>query len=340
MAFSTSTGIKIQGIVNVVPENTEDNSELSIISNSERQALIKHTGIRFRKVSPNSYNEVKVYFNHAVQLLLEKLDWDKSTIDILICVTQTSVIAIPSVACQMHGDLEFDSKTMCYDINSGCSGFVYGLHTVSQLLNGLANTGARAILCCGDLSTTLVEPTDRSVRPIFSDGVSAIGLEKCDDAQISGYFNLETMGSGQHAIRSAQSENSKSFMRLNGIDVFNYSVAHVPNNIDQLLHFSSKSISELDGYFFHQANKLINDSIAKKLGLETTKVKSTLYEYGNTASASIPITLGQHWSSMQRQHNWILLSGFGVGFSIASAIIKFEPIFCDPPIELTGYEEA
>jgi 3-oxoacyl-[acyl-carrier-protein] synthase-3 len=334
MAISQSIGINVKGIISLVPKNVEDNESLDILTESEREALIKHTGIRFRRVNPNNDIGVKDYFNAGVEKLLKKLNWDKESIDILICVTQTPKIAIPSVACQIHGDLEFESQTMCYDINSGCSGFVYGLHTVSQLLAGINKPEARAILCSGDISTSLIDPLDRSVRPIFSDAVSVIGIENTDDESITGYFNLETMGKGQHAIRTEPEANGDSFMRLNGIDVFNYSVSYVPVNIQKLIETSGKSMNDMDTFVFHQANKLINDSIAKKAGLEPIKVMSSLYEYGNTASASIPVTLGLNWSKIERKSNWILISGFGVGFSIASAMIHFNPEICEPPEEI------
>lgn len=334
MALSQSIGIQVKGVINLVPRTVEDNQLLELISEEERVALIKHTGIRYRRVNSNKELDVKDYFNVGVEKLLKKLKWEKESIDVLICVTQTPKVAIPSVACQIHGDLEFESHTLCYDINSGCSGFVYGLHTISQLLAGIHKKGARAILCCGDFSTSLIDSEDRSVRPIFSDAVSVIGIEKSNGDQVTGYFHLETMGKGQHAIRTVKEENGESFMRLNGIDVFNYSVSFVPKNIEKLVEFSSKSLVEMDAFVFHQANKLINDSIAKKAGLAPSKVISSLYEYGNTASASIPLTLGTAWKQMERKTDWILISGFGVGFSIASAMINFAPEFCDSPEEI------
>lgn len=334
MALSKSKGISIKGIINLVPKNTEDNQLLDLVSEQERSDLIKHTGIRFRKVNLNNSVDVKDYFNVGIQKLLKQLKWEKKSVDILICVTQTPQVSIPSIACQIHGNLEFESHTLCYDINSGCSGFVYGLHTVSQLLAGMDGENSRAILCCGDISTSLTDPNDRTVRPIFSDAVSVIGIEKKSGDEVTGYFNLETMGKGQNAIRTEVSAEGKSFMKLNGIDVFNYSVSYVPKNIENLIDFSGRQKEESDAYIFHQANKLINESISKKLNLETSKVLSSLYEYGNTASASIPLTLGTEWNKIEKKSNWILICGFGVGFSIASAMIYFNPDCCSQPEEI------
>lgn len=334
MALSKFTGSEIVGVVNVVPRHTEDNLELELLSVEDRKALVGHTGIRFRKVASPT-DSIDKYVEKAVSQLLEKMNWNPVEIDVFICVTQSSQMPIPSVSCRIHGNLKMGSQTLCYDINSGCSGFVYGLNTVYALLAGMGMVNGKAILCCGDLSTQLIEQTDKSVRPIFSDGVAAIAIEnRSSNAANSSFFNLETDGSGQHAIEMQSAAENENFMRLNGIDVFNYSVRLVPKNISDLFQFSGKSMDSTDLYVFHQANQLINESIRKKLKLPAEKVPYSLYDFGNTASASIPITLSTSWKSISTGSGWILICGFGVGFSIGSALIQFNPLFCEAPIEI------
>lgn len=334
MALSKTRGSKIVGIVSIVPKNTEDNLQLDLLSETDREAILLHTGIRFRRKA-NYKQNVKELYKKGIERLLEQLNWDTNSIDILICVTQTPHITIPSIACQIHGDMAFPLNTLSYDINLGCSGFVYGLHTVNTLITSLEKKNAKAILCCGDVSSQLIDAEDRSVKPIFSDAVSVIGIEMMDDkTAISGYFNLQTEGSGQKAIFTEKMEDQNQYMRLNGIDVFNYSLKLVPNNVLDLLKFSEKDVEFPDLYVFHQANKVINDAIIRKLKLNTEKVPSSLYKFGNTASASIPITLGLTWNKTIVNSGWILLSGFGVGFSLASSLIPFEPRFCSFPEEM------
>lgn len=335
MALFKTRGTKIVGLISIVPKNKEDNLTLKHINENERNQLVFHTGIRYRRKVDSNETVVKDLFQDAITRLLDKLKWEKSTIDILICVTQTSKISIPSTSCQLHGDMGFLENTLCYDINSGCSGFVYGLHTVSTLLSSIEKKYSRAIICCGDVSSSLIDPADPSVQPIFSDAVSAIAIELQEDiTSVTGYFNLQTDGSGQKAICLSNDKGGNSYMTLNGIDVFNYSVQLVPNNIRSLFTFADKTWDFPDLFVFHQANKIINDSISRNLKLAREKVPSTLYEYGNTASASIPLTLGKAWNSGIKKSGWVMISGFGVGFSVASAIIQFDPIFCEDPIEI------
>jgi 3-oxoacyl-[acyl-carrier-protein] synthase-3 len=312
MALSRTSGININGIVSLVPTNVNDNLQLTHLSQSDREALIHHTGIRYRRTVNQENINIKNLFVKGITNLLSNIKWEKESIDILICVTQTPHVSLPAISCQLHGDLGFSINTMCYDINLGCSGFVYGLHTLSALLNSLNKLNARAILCCGDISTQLIQEDDHTTQPIFSDAASVIAVS--NNAETLSYFNLESNGSGQKAIYKED-----NFMKLNGIDVFNYSLTMVPNNILNLLSFADKKIDLPYMFIFHQANKLINEAIRKKLLLTESKIPSTLYEYGNTSSASIPLTLCKHWNN--EKPNWVLFSGFGVGFSVASALI-------------------
>lgn len=333
MALCKFVGPEIRGVVNVVPHHTEDNLELELLAPEERHALVAHTGIRFRKIAPR-HHSVQHYFEKAVETLLHKTSWNASEIDVFICVTQSPEMVIPAVSCRIHGNLNMGKQTLCFDINSGCSGFVYGLNTVYALLSGLGKKNGKAILCCGDLSTHLIEPNDKSVRPIFSDGVAAVAIEnRVDEASNASFFNLETDGSGQHAIEMQTTFKNENFMRLNGIDVFNYSVRSVPQNITDLFQFAGNSPETVDLFVFHQANKLINESIRKKLNVPAEKVPYSLYDYGNTASASIPMTIATDWKRDSMNSGWLLLSGFGVGFSIGSALVHFNPLSCDGPIE-------
>ena len=333
MAIAKLLQTTIAGIASVIPSYVEDINKSELFSSTEKENLIKHTGIRYRLRVKQQEETVQAYFAQAFRSVLKQLDWDKKEVKVLVCVTQTPQVPIPSIACLLHDELDLSHETMCYDINSGCSGFVYGLHTVSNLLNSLADTNAKAVLLCGDISSRLIESSDKATQPIFSDGVSAIALENNpkNEGKVTGCFHLETMGKGKDAIYAELQSHSTPIMRLNGIDVFNYSLSYVPKNITTLLEHCSQDLNNIDGYIFHQANKIINVSIAKKLKLEQEKVPSTLYDYGNMASASIPLTLSVHWENMKKQHNKILVSGFGVGFSVGSAILDFAPTSCPPP---------
>jgi 3-oxoacyl-[acyl-carrier-protein] synthase-3 len=326
MALSKIKGVKIKGITSVLPSNKEDNLMLPNLDLKQKEEIVKHTGIRYRHVTTKKETPIKELFKNAIHQLTKSLKWELNSVDVLIVVTQTAQTPIPSLACEIHGELDFPTTALTYDINSGCSGFVYGLHTVSQLLASLDQKYKRAILCCGDISSSLTEENDMAVKPIFSDAVSAIGLEW--DANSESYFNLETFGKGKKAI-SLEKNTTGNWMRMDGIDVFNYAIKYVPNNIKTLLKKYAEETKKPEMYFLHQANLLINKSIIKSIEVKESAAPNSLYDFGNTASASIPLTFSLNWPNQKT--GWVLFSGFGVGFSVASALVKIDDIKISQP---------
>ena len=318
MALTKSSGFSIPAVINVIPEQRSYNNSLALIADNERKRLIETTGINERRIA--ALNSIEKYFSYGIDKLLQQCNWDALSIDVVICITQTARPSIPSVACVLQGKHKFRTDTLCFDINPGCSGYVYGLQTAMALLNLISNDKARAIVCCGDLSSLLLAPDDATTQPIFSDAVSITAVTKAPSHNTV-YFNTSTYGEGRNAIYT-ETSGHKEVMRLNGIDVFNYSVQYVPPHINQLLQYAEMDIPQVDLFVFHQANKLINSTIGKILNIPTYKTPETLSLYGNTASASIPITLDHNIRNSGNMPNTMVLCGFGVGFSIASALIK------------------
>jgi 3-oxoacyl-[acyl-carrier-protein] synthase-3 len=327
MAICCTNGIELKGIVNVIPKYTVSNRDISHLSDIQIEELIKHTGITNRRICIDETESVKTYAIRGVELLLNNLKWNNGDVDALIFITQSAQVPIPSLACQLHGEFNLSSDTICFDINSGCSGYVYGLHTVGSILNSLNKRVSRAIVCCGDFSSRLIKPNDPATQPIFSDAVSITAIEFDPKNRNTAYFNLQTDGNGKNAIYLEKELKSNDFfMKLNGIDVFNYSVNMVPKNINNLFAQSQVNTEKIDLFVFHQANKLINNVLTRSLGLASDKTPETLSLYGNTASASIPVTLVNQLTKNPGPKN-VLMCGFGVGFSVASVIMHIHPVF-------------
>lgn len=111
---------------------------------------------------------------------------------------------------------------------------------------------------------------------------------------------------------------------MNGPSVFNFSINTAPKNILDLLRKENVKIEDIDFFILHQANKLILDTIRKKLGVPEEKFIMNIDRYGNTVASSIPIALGEAASmNVIKKGDKILLSAFGVGYSWASVIITY-----------------
>jgi 3-oxoacyl-[acyl-carrier-protein] synthase-3 len=315
MAFSRFNGMEVQGIHLVLPQDSESNLDLMPVQ--EALNFKEKTGILHRKIENAELNPILAYFHQGISEALTKVQWDKEEIEVLICVTQTADIAFPSIANRLHGILNLPSSCICFDINLGCSGFVYGLQVVQALLNASASPTPKALLCVGDISSRFISKENTGLRSLFSDAVSVTALARTS-SETPSFFNLESYGAGATAIH-AQWMNGRQEMVMDGLDVLKYSVQSVPRNIQGLLGFAQVDLSDINYVVCHQANQLINELIRRGIKVEHSAYLYSLDVLGNTSSASIPATLVTRLPSLNKSVI-LLISGFGVGFSIASGI--------------------
>lgn len=346
MALFQSNNIALKGIAASVPKKVLYNKDYPYQSELEKTQFMKTTGIEQRRVVTEGTTASDLCLD-AAEKLLSALQWDTREIKILIFVSQTPDYKIPCTATILQDKLGLDKSCLAFDVNLGCSGYVYGLSIISALLNQIKGKG---LLLVGDASSTCINYKDKTTAPLFSDAGSASALSYDEEANAI-KFNLQSDGSGHKAIitpdggsrnpmtdESSQVDEatgrSRSDMMLNGIEVFNFSRREVAPNITALLEHYSKSKSAIDYFVFHQANKLMNDMIAKKLELDKDKVPLSLKLLGNTGSASIPTTIVDQLSAeLNLQKKTVLLSGFGVGLSWGSCLLDLENCVVLPLIE-------
>lgn len=316
MAFIRTQNVRIAGVSAAIPKNQESNLDLPNLSKESIDLLIQTTGINSRRIAPKSLTTSEMCFTSAEKLLKE-LNWDRSEIEILILVTQTPDQPIPGSSMMLQERLGLPKSCMAMDLNQGCAGYVYGLSTIMSLMS--ASKLKKGLLLVGDTITHLLDQTDQSTVPIFSDAGTATALE-IDLTAHDAIFNLQTDGKGYHAIQQKRGE----CMTMNGHDVFHFGLKEVVPNIKSTLEESEMEIDQIDHFIFHQANKLLNESIRKKLKIASEKVPYTLNEFGNTSCATIPITLVKSLGKeLQSSSKTCLLSGFGVGLSWGSGIVNF-----------------
>lgn len=349
MALLKTSYASIAGISACVPSATEKNTDYVQVNEQERNLFMQTTGVRERRVSPVEICASDLCF-HAAEKLLSELNWKKEEINLLVFVSQSPDYFLPATSVILQHKLGLSKNTMAFDINLGCSGYVYGLSVISSLMN---NPGInKALLLVGDKSTISLNPNDKTAYPLFGDAGSATALERKENEI---FFNLQSDGEGKNAIiipgggtRNRyyegilkDTEEAPGIFRnacnlhLNGEEVFNFSLREVKPNVDELYRFSGKSIDETDYFVFHQANKLMNESVRKKMKIDISKVPYSIGRFGNTSSASIPLTIVTELKEqVTSQKLKLLLAGFGVGFSWGSVWLETEKLICPDLVEI------
>lgn len=350
MGFLRYPDIRIAGISAAVPKEVESNYDYNWISKKARAELIKTTGVEFRHVSHKGKTTSDLC-EPAAEKLIEELGWDKNEIQLLIFISQSRDYITPPTACLLQNKLGLPKTTIALDVVMGCSAYNYGLSVAAGMMQG--GFVKKALLMMGDIAS-LGSYRDKSTYPLFGDAGTVTALEYSQDAADM-YFNLQTDGSGFDAIwipyggfRNPPSKEAITYKRfekgiiraglhiaLDGMKVFEFALREVVPNIKHLLKFSGTELQMFDYLVLHQANLLINETIRKMLRVEQEKVPYSIRKYGNTSSASIPLTIVSELREKVTTGKYkMLLAGFGVGLSWGSTIIETDSIICPEVLEI------
>lgn len=351
MAFSSIDGVSITGISAAVPGAERSNHDYNEISEGEKSLLIKTTGIeRLRIADSNTATSDLCY--HAAKRLFDDCEINPTEIGILIFVSQSPDYYLPASSILLQHRLGLGEETVAFDINLGCSGYVYGISVIAGLMQSL--NIERGLLVAGDISSWSCSPEDKSTYPLFGDAGSATLLEKRQSSKRiyasfnsdgSGYKSIFIPDGGMRNMVSLKSFEKEIFsegirrnrlnLSLDGTAVFSFAISKVPQSITDLLQCYDIPIDDIDYFVMHQANLIMNETIRKKLGIPRGKTPYSLDEFGNTSSASIPLTMVTRLKEEVRgKRLWMLLSGFGVGLSWANMLVNFDDVWFSELVEV------
>ncbi|MBR2550301.1 MAG: ketoacyl-ACP synthase III [Clostridiales bacterium] len=346
MAIFVLDGIGIKGISCAVPEKVFDNTEFyGKFGKEATDNVIKMTGVRFSHRAPEEQTASDLCYV-AAKNLIEKKNISTEEIGALVFISQTPDYRLPATACVLHKRLGLSMNCMAFDVNLGCSGWVYGVNIVGSLMktSGIEKT----LLLFGDTSIRTVSPEDRGAVMLFGEGGSATLLVKDDSESIRGElmtdgegFKTIIMPSGAYRNRNGSAErvlHSDEIVRsdydghMNGTDVFSFTITQVPKLIKRFA--GEKGLDQYDALVLHQANLYILQQISRKTKVPMDKIPISLDRYGNTSGTSIPITLCDAYGNETGTKKHLLMSGFGIGLSwgVIEADIHSDDIF---PIVVT-----
>ncbi len=336
MAASTLKNVRFAGMASCVPKRIVSNlTDCKPQIRAERERLVRNIGIETRRMAPEwqCFSDLAL---EATEKLLDSLQWQKDEIDALIVVTQSPDYPIPATAIILQDRLGLPHTTVAFDVNLGCSAYPFGIHLLGSMIS--AGGIKKGLLLVGDRSATLTDP-------IFSDAGTATALEFDENASPM-YFDLNSDGSGykaimlpvgghrepvgmQHLVPFREDENDHwhraTDLVLDGPAVLSFSTQRVPPAVEKLLAYANADKDEVDYFIFHQANRMINETIRKKLALPVEKVPSTLRDFGNSSGASLPVTMTARINKeLESGKKRLLLSGFGIGLSWGTALVDLE----------------
>lgn len=249
----------------------------------------------------------------AFEDLQTKITLEIADIECVVVVTQNpDGDGLPHTSAIIHKKLNLPESCAVFDISLGCSGFVYALSVIQSFMNSNGMTNGLLFTC--DPYSKIVNENDKNTSLLFGDAatVSYIGANPVFS---SVSFKFGSRGSEGESLKS-----TNNVLSMDGRAVFTFSATAVPKQIYSLLDQNNICIESIDLFMFHQGSKYIVDTLTKRLNLDPIKVPSKLNGIGNTVSSSLPLLLADYINDTKI--NTLLLSGFGVGLSWASTILK------------------
>lgn len=334
MGLSTLHNVRYRGMATCVPRRKVSNLDCPPHLKQERERLTRNIGIFERRLCPAWQCFSDLAFE-ATERLLADLEWRRDEIDALIVVTQSPDYLIPATAIILQDRLKLSHATIAFDVNLGCSGYPFALQILGSMIS--AGTVKKGLVLVGDRSASEREP-------LFSDAGTATALEYDPDAPPI-HFDLNSDGSGyraiilpvgghreppsfQHFIPTKDEDGywrTPYDLQLDGTAVLSFSTQRVPPAVKRLMEYAQATPESIDYFLFHQANRMINETIRKKLALPPEKVPTTLHDFGNTSGASIPVTMtARIREPLLAKPNRLLMCGFGIGLSWGTALVDID----------------
>lgn len=338
MANISFDNVKIIGISACVPKNISFNSELlNQYPNEEVDKIINNIGIKEKRFVDENISASDLCFKAADQLLNE-MEIERSSIDMLIFLSQLPDYRIPATSPNLQDRLGLSKNTACFDISLACSGYVYALSTAFAYAS--QNGINRVLLLVGETFSKIVSKKDRVNAPLYGDAGTATLIEKSSNSE--SFFSLYSDGSGFKSIiieaggsrcpsnpantipveKEDGNYRSDSQIYMDGLEVFNFTLKVVPKSINDILSYTKRDINSIDYFLFHQANKFMIDFFVKKLKINSEKVPISLDTFGNVSSPTIPLTIVSKLNKISKNEKCqILMSGFGAGLSWGTAVL-------------------
>ncbi len=320
----------ITSIGGYIPEFRLTNKILETMVDTTDEWITTRTGIKERRILKEEGAGTSFMAIKAVEELLEKRGIKGSEIDLVICSTTTPDMPVASTAAYIATKIGA-KNAFSFDLQSACSGFLYGLVTGSQFIE--TGKHKKVIVVGGDKMSSIIDYTDRTTCVIFGDGAGAVLLEPNDEGYGVQDSILRSDGAGREFlyIKSGGSmrppshetvDNREHYVHQEGQQVFKFAVNNMADVSARIMDRNNLSAEDVAFLVPHQANKRIIDATANRMGIGPDKVMLNIHRYGNTTNGTLPLCLWDYENELKKGDN-LIFSAFGGGFTWGSVYLKW-----------------
>ena len=309
-------GLKIVATGRALPAKVVTNDDMSKLVETSDEWIATRTGIRTRHFCAGETQADLA--EQAARRALERGKVDVGDLCACIVATVTPDCSAPTSACLLQQRLDLPEDIPCFDMNVGCTGFIYALQVARGFL--LQSGRPYALVIGAEALSRITDFTDRGTCVLFGDGAGAAVVTLADSPYAC---TLGARGDAE-AIFIEGPGPERPYIHMDGQKVFRFAVEAVPHCIHVLLEETGLGLEDIDWFVPHQANKRIIDHVAKKLKVPNEKFYQNMMRYGNTSAASIPIALDEMAEQgLLKKGQKVLCVGFGAGLTWGGALLEW-----------------
>lgn len=314
------------------PSQVITNAELAGPAGVTEEWIVRKTGIRTRRrASPDQATSDLAAV--AAREAVARAGVRAADISLVIVGTTTPDKLGPAVACMVADDLGCPIGTAAFDVHAACSGFLTALATAERFLAG---TDGHALVIGADAYTRFLDPADRRTVVLWGDGAGAVVLGPTEpgrreilatkllsDGSVSELATIPGGGSRLPATHGTV-DGRAHYVHMDGRAVSQVLQERVPGLLDEFLKENDVEKAEIAHVVMHQGNANLVAHLGELLGLENARAHATAPVYGNTGSASIPVTLDQAVrEDAIRPGDLVLMVAFGAGMTYAFTLLRW-----------------
>jgi 3-oxoacyl-[acyl-carrier-protein] synthase-3 len=317
----------VTGVGGFLPDRIVTNDDLAKFVDTSDEWIRERTGIRQRRQAEDG-TPVSDLAVEAARRALAAAGRTPDDVDLIIVATTTPDLTFPAVATIVQRKLGCPIG-IAFDVQAVCSGFVYALSVADGFV---ARDRSKCALVIGaETMTRLMDWTDRGTCVLFGDGAGAFVLEPqvgegtTADRGLLG-FALRADGTKQDLLYvdgGVSTNRQTGYLRMQGNQVFRHAVVNISEAVVAAAADAGIDVPTVDWFIPHQANQRILEGVAKRLGIEESKVISTVAEHANTSAASIPLALDQGLKDGRiKPGQLLLLEAMGGGLTWGACVLR------------------
>ncbi|MGE6260208.1 beta-ketoacyl-ACP synthase III [Heyndrickxia sporothermodurans] len=306
----------IIGLGKYSPEKVLTNFDLEKMMDTSDEWIRTRTGIEERRIAEKDMDTSDMAYAAACQAIKDA-QISPEEIDLILVATVTPDQPFPSVACMLQ-DRIGAKKAAAMDVSAACSGFMYGLITAKQFIE--TNAYKYVLIVGAEKLSKITNWEDRNTAVLFGDGAGAAIMGPVSEGRGILAFELGADGSGGKHLY----EDENKHIIMNGREVFKFAVRQMGESSINVLEKAGLTKEDVNFLIPHQANIRIMEASRQRLDLPIEKMSKTVNKYGNTSSASIPISLVEEYEAGKiKEDDIIVLVGFGGGLTWGAIALKW-----------------